>query len=128
MVDADRRNRAFWDEIAALHGQDEYYDTEAFLRGQQSLTRREVDEILSAVGSLDGIDVLHLQCHLGLDSLSLARMGARVTGLDYSQVAIDRARDLAKRSGIEASFIQADARSLPTGTADTISCSRPMGR
>jgi len=114
MADADRRNRAFWDEVAAFHGQDDYYDTDAFLRGQPSLTRRELDEIHAAVGGLEGIDVLHLQCHIGLDSLSLARMGARVTGLDYSAVAIDRARALAASSGIEATFVHADARSLPT--------------
>jgi hypothetical protein len=43
--DADRLNRAFWDEISGLHGQGDYYDTEAFLRGEPSLTRRELDEI-----------------------------------------------------------------------------------
>lgn len=112
--DADRLNRAFWDEVARLHGQDGYYDTEAFLRGEPSLTHRELEEIRSAVGSVEGIDVLHLQCHFGLDSLSLARMGARVIGVDYSQVAIGRARALAATAGIKATFVQADARALPT--------------
>jgi ubiquinone/menaquinone biosynthesis C-methylase UbiE len=51
--------------------------------------------------------------HIGLETLSLARLGARVTGLDYSEVAVDRARHLARRSGLDATFVHGDARELP---------------
>jgi SAM-dependent methyltransferase len=84
-----------------------------FLRGESSVTRRELAEIRMAVGDLEATDLLHMQCHIGLDTLSLARLGARVTGVDYSEVAIDRARHLARRSGLDATFVRGDARVLP---------------
>ena len=60
------------------------------------------------LGDLAGLDVVHLQCHIGTDTVSLARLGARVTGLDFSPSAIAAARDLATRAGIDATFVEAD--------------------
>jgi SAM-dependent methyltransferase len=113
-------NRAWWDERAALHGHDGwYYDTEAFLAGRSAVSQRELDEIARAVGDLDGSDVLHLQCHVGLSTLSLARMGARVTGVDFSSVAIQRARENAASASLDARFVVADAQALPPDLAES---------
>jgi SAM-dependent methyltransferase len=116
-------NRAWWNERAALHGQDGFfYDTEAFLTGETAITRREVAELVAALGSLDGVDLLHLQCHLGLGTLSLARLGARVTGCDFSSVAVDRARALAQRANLDASFVVANAQHLPNELRGRFHC------
>lgn len=110
MSDADlETNRAYWDERAARHGQDAYYDVEGFLAGASPL--REVE--LALLPDVAGLDLLHLQCHFGLDTLAWARRGARVTGVDFSAVAIERARGLAARAGLAATFVQADAQRLP---------------
>jgi SAM-dependent methyltransferase len=112
--DADRLNLAWWDERAALHGDDGmFYDVEAFLAGRSALSERELTEISLAAGDVAGLDVLHLHCHLGMGTLSLARFGARVTGVDFSPVAIERARSIAEAAGLDARFVVADARSLP---------------
>ena len=66
-----------------------------------------------AVGEVAGLDVLHLQCHIGFDSISLARRGARVTGADFSPASLAKARDLAARAGVEVEFVEADATALP---------------
>jgi SAM-dependent methyltransferase len=107
-------NRALWDERAELHGQDDYYDVAGFLAGASTLSERELIEVQAAVGDVAGLDVLHLQCHFGLDTLSFARLGARATGLDFSPVAIARARGLAREADLAATFIEADSQRLPT--------------
>lgn len=113
MGDADV-NRALWDERAVVHGQDDYYDVAGFLGGASTLSERELDEVRSAVGDVAGLDVLHLQCHFGLDTLSFARLGARSTGLDFSAVAVERARGLAAQAGLDAAFVEADSQHLPS--------------
>jgi SAM-dependent methyltransferase len=116
-------NRAWWDERAALHGQDGFfYDTQAFLAGQAAITRRELTELEAALGSLEGVSLLHLQCHIGLGTLSLARLGLRVTGLDFSPVAIDHARELADAAGLDATFVVADAQRLPDELRGAFDC------
>jgi SAM-dependent methyltransferase len=115
--DAAELNRARWDELARVHGQDDYYDVEGFLAGQLALSARELAEMAAAIGSVAGVDLLHMQCHFGLGTLSWARLGARVTGLDFSPVAVERARALATAVGIDARFVQADAQRLPAGLA-----------
>jgi len=99
------RNR---DEWAAVHGQDRYYDIAGFLAGASSLRTTE----LALSGDVAGLDLLHLQCHFGLDTLNWARRGARVTGLDFSGAPIGRAQALAEQAGLEASFVQADVLRL----------------
>jgi SAM-dependent methyltransferase len=60
------------------------------------------------LGELNGLDVVHLQCHIGTDTISLARLGARVTGLDFSPSALAAARQLAERAGVEIELIESD--------------------
>jgi SAM-dependent methyltransferase len=110
---ARRLNRAHWDALARLHGQDAYYDEAALIGGADTLGEQEAAGVREAVGAVAGIDVVHLQCHIGFDTISLARRGARVTGVDFSREAVERARDLARRCGVEAEFVEADATALP---------------
>jgi len=97
-------NRAMWDERVPIHVGSEFYDVERFLAGQGSLRDFELTEM----GDVSGCTLVHPQCHFGLDTLSWARLGARVTGLDFSVPAIDAARQVAGRAGIEAEFIHAN--------------------
>jgi SAM-dependent methyltransferase len=106
--DAERiaANRAMWDERVPIHVAGDFYSVDDFRSGLQRLAVRpfEVDE----VGDVDGRSLVHLQCHFGLDTLSWARLGARVTGLDFSGPAVAAARRLAGEIGIDADFVQAD--------------------
>jgi SAM-dependent methyltransferase len=97
-------NRAHWDELVPIHVAGEFYDVERFLRSGSTLRRFELDEI----GDVRGRTLVHPQCHFGLDTLSWARRGARVTGLDFSAPAIAAARDLSQRSGLEGEFVHAN--------------------
>jgi SAM-dependent methyltransferase len=87
-----------------IHVGSDLYAVDAFLAGTSKLHAFEIDE----VGPVDGLSLVHPQCHFGLDTLSWARRGARVTGLDFSAPAIEAARALADRAGIEAEFVRAD--------------------
>jgi 2-polyprenyl-3-methyl-5-hydroxy-6-metoxy-1,4-benzoquinol methylase len=97
-------NRAAWDERVPLHVASDFYDTAAFLAGRSSLRPFEIDE----VGPVAGKSLVHLQCHFGQDTLSWARLGATVTGLDFSPAAIDAARSLADRAGLVGEFVVAN--------------------
>jgi SAM-dependent methyltransferase len=106
-----------WEQLAKLHGtgQDRMYDLEALIAGG-SLMGLEEQAALARVTEgrgVDGLDVLHLQCHIGCDSITLARMGARVTSVDFSPTALARLRDLAEQCGLEVTTIEADSRDLP---------------
>jgi SAM-dependent methyltransferase len=107
-------NRAHWDVWAGAHGQDAYYDSAGLVAGADSLTGVERAGVAAAVGDVAGLEVLHVQCHIGFDAISLARRGARVTGVDFSPVALDKARDLARRCGVEVAFTEADVTDLPS--------------
>ena len=97
-------NRANWDERVPIHVSGEFYDVASFKGGQERLQPFEIDE----VGDVRGKKLLHLQCHFGIDTLSWARRGARVTGLDFSAPAVEAARGLAKEMGLEATFVHSD--------------------
>ena len=60
------------------------------------------------LGDLTGLDVVHLQCHIGTDTVSLARLGGRVTGLDFSPAALEVGRDLAARAGVDVTFVESE--------------------
>ena len=103
-------NRARWDESVPIHAASEGYDLAGFLRGEKTLYALEMEE----VGDVRGKALLHLQCHFGMDTLNWARLGARVTGLDFSGAAVDRARELAAQIGInDATFVQANVYDAP---------------
>ncbi|MGO9196714.1 MAG: class I SAM-dependent methyltransferase [Acidimicrobiales bacterium] len=97
-------NRANWDERTPIHVGSRFYRVDEFKSGVQTLHGFELDEL----PDLAGKDLVHLQCHFGLDTLSLARKGARVTGLDFSGPAVEAARELASAMGIDARFIEAN--------------------
>lgn len=99
-------NRDNWDDRTAVHVQSRFYDVDAWLRAGAGPRRRE----LEALGDVDGLTLVHLQCHFGLDTLQFARAGAVVTGLDFSSTAIEAARDIAERAGVadRASFVCAN--------------------
>lgn len=97
-------NRALWDERVPIHAEGEHYDLRGFVAGRSSLRDFEPDEL----GPVAGLTLIHLQCHMGLDTLSWARRGARVTGLDFSEPAISVARELAARIGVAADFVVSD--------------------
>ncbi|MFF1724793.1 class I SAM-dependent methyltransferase [Streptomyces sviceus] len=110
-------NQALWDDLAEIHGTDpgdRSYDVQAFLAGGQTL--RGIERELA--GNVAGRDLLHLQCHFGMDTLNWARLGARVTGVDFSSKAIARARTLAEQAGLAAEFVEADTQRLPDSLAD----------
>lgn len=98
-------NRANWDERVPIHVASPFYDLPGFVAGADTLRDFELAE----VGDVSGKTLLHLQCHIGLDTLSWARRGATVTGLDFSEPAVQTARDLAAQIGAAtARFVTAD--------------------
>jgi SAM-dependent methyltransferase len=109
MDDYLRANRDRWNELVPIHAASSFYDLETFRAGRCSLDPIEVEE----VGDVEGRSLLHLQCHFGQDTLSWARRGARVTGADFSEAAIDLARRLAEELNLDARFVCADIYSLP---------------
>jgi SAM-dependent methyltransferase len=99
--------------MAAVHGQDTYYDTEALVAGSSSLGELEEAAVREAVGDVARLDVIHIQCHIAHDAISLARRGARVAGADLSPVALAKARAIAERCGVELELVEADSAALP---------------
>jgi SAM-dependent methyltransferase len=102
-------NRKVWDERTAIHVGSAWYDVEGFKQGRCSLRSVELGE----VGDVTGKRLLHLQCHFGLDTLSWARRGAKVTGVDFSPEAIAIARRLADEVHLDAEFVCSDVNDLP---------------
>jgi 2-polyprenyl-3-methyl-5-hydroxy-6-metoxy-1,4-benzoquinol methylase len=112
-IEAMAANRALWDEWTAIHLDSDFYDVESFRRGGIRLP----DFVLEELDSVRGLDVLHVQCHFGLDTLSFARLGAQVTGADFSEAAVNAARALATELGLEATFVQSNVYDLPANVA-----------
>lgn len=94
-------NRRLWNDKTSVHVKSSFYDNEAFIQGKESLQEIE----LAGLGDIRGKRVLHLQCHFGQDSISLARKGAQVTAIDLSDEAVGFARDLSAKTGTPVSFI-----------------------
>src|SRR4051794_23571465 len=116
-------NLELWEDRAVLH--EDLYDAHALAADPQAIStviRDDVPVLLQHLagrarmadhaGDLDeplaGLEVLHLQCHIGTDTLSLARLGARVTGLDFSPASLDVARRLADEAGLEIAWVESD--------------------
>ncbi len=102
-------NRTLWDAWTRLHEKSAFYDVEGFKAGKLTLKPVERKEL----GDVAGKSLLHLQCHFGLDTLSWARLGARVTGVDFSEEAITLARKLSDELDLPARFICSDVLALP---------------
>jgi SAM-dependent methyltransferase len=117
-IDLNRRN---WDERAVIHARDTTGDylLDRFRAGEDALHEIEAAEL----GDVAGKRVLHLQCHIGRDTLCLVRRGAVATGLDFSSAALDVARRLAAETGLAADFVEgtvAEAPRLTPGPFDLV--------
>lgn len=115
-------NRANWDDRAVLHATDQggMYGIAAVLAGRSTLHPVDV----AGIGDVRGLRVAHLQCHIGLDTLSLAHLGAHPVGLDFSAEAVAAARGFAARAGRpDVAFVEADvyaARAALDGAFDLV--------
>lgn len=101
-------NRQLWNRRTLLHRQSAFYDVPAFLEGKTSLNQIELEEL----GDVKGKSLLHLQCHFGQDTLSWARQGATVTGIDLSDASIEEARRLNVQLGLDAEFVLSNVYDL----------------
>jgi SAM-dependent methyltransferase len=117
-------NQRLWDIWTRIHAEGDFYDLAAFREGGVRIRPYE----LEMIGDVAGRSLLHLQCHFGIDTLSFARLGARVTGADLSPAAVELARTLAVDLGFpEARFVQSNLYQLPSnldGTFDIVYTSR----
>jgi SAM-dependent methyltransferase len=107
-----RANRRLWDAWTDIHVRSAFYDVDEFRSGGREAIRIK-DYELEEIGDVRGKTLLHLQCHFGLDTLSWARLGAGVTGIDFSERAIDEARRLASDLELDATFVRSDLYELP---------------
>lgn len=105
--DYRRVNRASWDERAPAHAASPDYGVERFVADPAFLSD-VVRFDLPRLGSVEGLRGVHLQCHIGTDTISLARLGATMTGLDFSPAALEQARALAERTGAPVDFVESD--------------------
>ncbi|MCG8474838.1 MAG: class I SAM-dependent methyltransferase [Cytophagales bacterium] len=94
-------NKSLWNEKTPYHLESDFYDNDSFLEGRNSLNEIE----LALLEDVKGKKILHLQCHFGQDTLSFARMGAQVTGIDFSDKAIQVANRMAEKLDLDAQFI-----------------------
>ena len=102
-------NKESWNKRTEVHYDSEFYDNRTFKETGNSLNEIELEFLTN----LKGKKVLHLQCHFGQDSISLSKLGAEVTGVDLSDVAIEKARNLAKEMDANTKFICSDVYNLP---------------
>jgi len=103
-------NKKTWNEKTEVHLTSDFYANDEFIKGKSSLNSIE----LALLGDITGKKILHLQCHFGQDTLSLARMGATATGIDLSDQAIATAKKLNEELNLNAQFICSDVYNLPT--------------
>ncbi len=105
-----KQNQAVWNESVPIHEKSAFYDVAGFKAGKSMMIMPfEIEEM----GDIKGKSLLHLQCHFGMDSLIWGRLGAKVTGVDFSEEAIKTAKTLSKETGIKAEFICSDIYELP---------------
>ena len=110
MEDYIKINKQTWNNKTEVHIASDFYDNKSFLEGKSTLNSIELD----LLGDLKDKKILHLQCHFGQDSLSLARMGAKVTGVDLSDKAIEKATEFNQLLHLDVKFICCDIYDLPT--------------
>ena len=105
-------NLANWNDRAAAHLVSPGYNVEGFVSDPQRIAKAvKLDR--EELGDVRGLSLLHLQCHIGLDTLSWARIGAEATGLDFSAPAIDAAREISRRAQTPATFVKSDVYEAP---------------
>ncbi len=101
-------NRKLWNDWTEIHERSKFYDMQGFLGGESRL-----DSVERELGDVRGKSLLHLQCHFGMGTLSWARMGAQVTGADFSDKAIALAQRLSQETGLAANFVCSNLYDLP---------------
>jgi SAM-dependent methyltransferase len=108
-------NRANWDDRVGIHVASRFYDVEGWLRDEPGPTPFE----RRALGNVEGLSLVHLQCHFGMDTLRWARVGATVTGVDFSTAAITEATHLAERAHLDdrSRFVRASVYDAPEALA-----------
>lgn len=105
-------NRANWDERAPAHATSPDYAVDRFIEDPNFLSQ-VVQFDLPRLGDVNGLRAVHLQCHIGTDTLSLHRLGARITGLDFSGASLAQARSLAARTGADVDFVESTVYDAP---------------
>ncbi|MGB3687657.1 MAG: class I SAM-dependent methyltransferase [Ornithinimicrobium sp.] len=106
-------NRVNWDERAAIHSGSTFYGVDELTADPTALSSVVAQDLPVLKqhlhgGTLSGLHVLHLQCHIGTDTLSLARAGGILTGIDFSAGSLAVARDLAQRSGLSIRYVESN--------------------
>lgn len=96
-----KTNAILWNERTKAHLTSDFYDNESFLKGRNSLNQTEIDSL----GDIKGKSIIHLQCHFGQDTLSMARMGAQTVGIDISQESIKIAQEMNQQLGLDSQFV-----------------------
>jgi SAM-dependent methyltransferase len=116
-------NRANWDERAPAHAASPDYEVARLVADPRALSR-VVSFDRDRLGDISACRGVHLQCHIGTDTISLARLGARMSGLDFSLAALTEARRIADRAGVAVEFVESDLRSalevLEPGSFDLV--------
>jgi 2-polyprenyl-3-methyl-5-hydroxy-6-metoxy-1,4-benzoquinol methylase len=112
-------NQALWNSWTPHHVDSTFYDTASVIDGRDT-----IDNVMSGmVGDVSGKRLLHVMCHFGHDTISLTRRGAQATGVDFSEVAIAAARELATKCAVDTEFVCADVYAMPeqfTGAFDCV--------
>ncbi len=103
------KNKDLWNKWTDYHLHSRFYNLEGFINGESSLNNIE----LNLLGDVTNKTILHLQCHFGLDTLSLARLGAIATGIDLSDNSIEKAKELAVQLNLNVRFICCNIYDLP---------------
>lgn len=104
-------NRANWNARAEVHAASSFYNVQQYIEDQTAIS----DVVAwdhEQLGDVRDLDMLHLQCHIGTDSISWARLGAHVTGIDFSEESLKVATDLSKRCNLSVRFVCADVRTV----------------
>ena len=102
------QNKLAWDKKVAVHVESKMYDHSSFLNGRNSLPQLDQD----LLGNINGLSVCHLQCHFGQDTISMSRMGAKATGVDFSQEAVEFGSRTALNLGLDTRFVHSDVYSI----------------
>jgi SAM-dependent methyltransferase len=114
--DAETANLAHWEEMVEVHVQGGAYCKLPDFRAGEAI----LDPLVtSEIGDVRGKKILHLQCHFGLDTLSLARLGAEVTGIDFSPAGIAAAQALSAETGVPGRFIRCKVEEVPQHLNET---------
>ena len=117
-ADAMEANRQNWNARVPVHTAADGYDLDHLVDDPGAISEVVAFDV-DRLGDLTGLDVVHLQCHIGSDTVSLARLGANVTGLDLAEDAVAAAAELARRCGVDVRFVAANVYDAPAAVGET---------